>query len=63
MSEALGRHVELEVARCRRERTADWRELEEREVVELLERIEAAQVTLTAMTQRLAIRRPAPPST
>lgn len=62
VSEALGRHVELEVARWRRDRAAGWRELQEREVVELLERIEAAQVTLDAMTQRLAIRRPAPPS-
>ncbi len=62
VSEALGRHVELEVARWRRDRAAGRREPEEREVAELLERIEAAQVTLAAMTQRLAIRRePWPP--
>lgn len=60
VAEALGAHVELEVARWRRQR-AGRSELEEREVAELLERIEASHATLVKLTERLAMRRPARP--
>ena len=61
VAEALGTHVEVEVARWRRQK-ATRPELDEREVIELLERIEAATVTLDALARRLQPRLPMPHS-
>lgn len=58
VAEALGSHVEAEVAQWRRRR-ASRVELDEREVPEALERIEAATATLAALTVRLERRLPA----
>jgi hypothetical protein len=49
---ALGAFVELEVARAREHR-ATRAELTEREIVEVLQRIEASQTALEALTARL----------
>lgn len=61
IAEALGAHVEAEVAKWRRRR-ASREELDEREILEALERIEDAKATLAALTarleRRLPIRRP-----
>jgi hypothetical protein len=61
VAEALGSHVEREVARWHRER-ASQAELNEREVLEALERVEAAKATLETLTvrpeRRLPFRRP-----
>jgi hypothetical protein len=57
VAEALGAHVELEVAGWRR-RQATRAELDEREVLELLERVEAATLTLEALARRLELRLP-----
>ena len=61
VAEALGSHVELEVARWQRE-LVSHAELSEREVLEALERVEAAKATLEALTvrleRRLPVRRP-----
>lgn len=57
VAEALGAHVEREVAGWRRRR-ATRADLDEREVVELLERVEAATVTLEALGRRLELRLP-----
>ena len=57
VAEALGSHVEREVARWQRER-ASQAELSEREVLEALERVEAAKATLEALTVRLERRLP-----
>lgn len=62
MAEALGAHVELEVARWRR-RQSSREELTEREALELLERIEAATETLERLARRLDGRRPPAPPT
>jgi hypothetical protein len=55
VAEGLGAHVELEVARWRRQR-ASRAELDDREVAELVERIEAAAATLETLSARLALR-------
>lgn len=61
IAEALGAHVKAEVAKWRRRR-ASREELDEREILEALERIEDAKATLAALTarleRRLPIRRP-----
>jgi len=57
VAETLGAYVEGEVAQWRR-RYASRAELGEREVLELLERIEAAGATLEALTARLERRLP-----
>ncbi len=57
VAETLGAHVEGEVAQWRR-RHASRAELDEREVLEVLERIEAAGATLEALTVRLERRLP-----
>ncbi len=52
VAEALGSHVEREIAEWQRGR-ASHAELSEREVLEALERVEAAKATLvSAITQR-----------
>jgi hypothetical protein len=62
VAEALGAYVEREVAGWRRQQ-ASRAELDEREVLEALERIEDAKATLEALTvrleRRLPMRRPA----
>ena len=58
VAEALGAFVELEVARARKRR-ATTSELTEREAVEVLERVEAAQETLAVLARRLEWRLPA----
>ncbi len=60
VTEALGAHVEAEVAQWRRRR-ASRAELSEREVLETLERIEAARATLASLTTRLERRLPLRP--
>ncbi len=57
VSETLGAYVEGEVAQWRR-RHASRAELDEREVLAVLERIEAAKATLEALTVRLERRLP-----
>jgi hypothetical protein len=61
VAEALGSHVEREVARWQHER-ASQAELSDREVLEALERVEAAKATLEALAvrleRRLPVRRP-----
>lgn len=57
VAEALGSHVEREVAGWRRER-ASQTELDERELLEVLERVEAAMATLEALAARLERRLP-----
>lgn len=57
VAEALGAHVGDEVAQWRRRR-ASRVELDEREVLEALARIEAATATLAALTTRLERRLP-----
>lgn len=57
VAEALGSHVEREVARWQFER-ASHAELSEREVLEALERVEAAKSTLEALAARLERRLP-----
>jgi hypothetical protein len=57
VAEALGAHVEREVAAWRRRR-ATSAELDEHEVVEMLERVEAATATLEALARRLEFRLP-----
>lgn len=52
LAEALGSHVEREVARAQRER-ATQAQLNEREVLEALERVEAAGATLETLAGRL----------
>lgn len=52
VAEALGSHVEREVAQAQRDR-ASQAELNEREVLEALERVEAAGATLEALAVRL----------
>lgn len=52
VAEALGSHVEREVARSELER-ASQADLNEREVLEALERVEAAAATLEALAARL----------
>ncbi len=52
VAEALGSHVEREVARSQRER-ASQAEMNEREVLEALKRVEAAGATLEALAVRL----------
>lgn len=52
VAEALGSYVEREVARARLAR-ASQTELNEREVLEALERVEAAGATLEALAGRL----------
>lgn len=52
VAEALGSHVEREVARWQLERVSRA-ELSEQEVLEALERVEAATVTLAALAVRL----------
>lgn len=57
VAEALGAHVEGEVAQWRRQR-ASRAELDEREVLEALERIEAARAALESLVARLERRLP-----
>ncbi len=57
VAETLGAYVEGEVAQWRR-RQAGRAELDEREVLEVLRRIEAARATLEALTVRLERRLP-----
>lgn len=55
VAEALGMHVEREVAQWRRRRAAEV-DLTERDAVEVLERIEAATETLKVLASRLEFR-------
>ena len=57
VAEALGSHVAREVARWQRER-ASRAQLSDQEVLEALERVEAATATLEALTVRLERRLP-----